>query len=125
MLKRQNTMRQLLLLLTTVLLIISIANGQTQFHMRFGTSYQDHEKKVIQTQDGNFLVAGHTYGFGSSGNALIMKVNAAGTILWVKDYSGINFDEIIDLIELPDKRLVMCGATSSYGAGDSDAFVMK
>lgn len=117
-------MKQLLLLLTATL-VLTVAHGQTSFHTRYGSISHDKANKVIQTQDGNFLVAGHTLGFGSSGNAFMMKVNASGAILWTKDYSGVNFDEIIDLIELPGKELVMCGTTGSYGAGQTDGFVMK
>lgn len=114
------------ILFTGVFLIVTqILFGQTQFQMRYGSPYHDHAKKVIQTLDGNHIVVGFTNGFGSGGNAFIMKVNMTGTILWVKDYSGINADEITDIIELPNKKLVMCGGTYSYGAGSSDAFVMK
>ena len=109
----------------TLLLTLTLVQGQTQFHMRYGSSYYDRARKVIQTQDGNFIVVGQTNGFGSAGNAFIMKVASTGSILWVKDYSGINVDEMRDLIELPDKKLVMCGSTSSYGVGGPDAFVMK
>jgi hypothetical protein len=104
---------------------VTFAHAQAQFQMRYGSSYHDHASKVIQTQDGNYVVVGSTDGFGSNGNAMIMKANAAGTLLWVKDYSGINPDEINDIIELSDKSLVMCGTTGSYGAGEDDFFVMK
>ncbi len=98
---------------------------QTNFQYRYGTSYLDFATKIIQTQDHNFILVGKSNGFGSSGNALIMKVNLNGTILWVKDYSGINNDIIKDVTELEDKSLVMCGQTQSYGAGSDDAFIMK
>lgn len=107
------------------LILAQTLSAQTKFHMRYGSPYYDRAKKVIQTQDGNFVVVGQTNGFGSAGNAFIMKVNATGSILWIKDYSGINVDMIWDVIEQSDKKLMMCGSTSSYGAGGSDGFVMK
>jgi hypothetical protein len=105
--------------------LTSFLSGQPTFQMRYGSPYHDRPKKVIQALDGNFLVVGHTDGFGSGGNALIMKVNTTGALLWAKDYSGINADFISGILELPDGNLVMCGSTYSYGAGASDAFVMK
>ena len=117
-------MRKFFLLLT-VFLIATETYGQTKFQRRIGSSYYDFATRVIQTQDGNFLTVGFTEGFGSGGNAFIMKVNSSGNLMWIKDYSGINGDVITDVLELPDKKLVMCGYTNSYGAGSSDAFVMK
>lgn len=113
------------LFISTFLIFIQTLFAQTQFQMRFGSSYFDVAKKVIQTQDGNYIIAGQTNGFGSAGNCFIMKVNPTGAILWLKDYAGINIDKIFDIIELPNKSLAMCGSTSSYGAGYSDGFVMK
>jgi hypothetical protein len=104
---------------------VTVAQGQTQFQMRYGSSFRDDSRKVIQTQDGNYLIVGTTNGFGSLGNALIMKVNASGNILWTKDYSGINGEIIFDVIELSDKKLVMCGKTGSFGSGAEDGFIIK
>jgi len=98
---------------------------QAQFQLRIGSPYYDEPKKVIQTQNGTILIVGKTDGFGSSGNALLMKVSPGGVISWAKDYSGVNEDVINDVIELPDGNLVMCGITYSYGGGAGDAFLMK
>jgi hypothetical protein len=114
-----------ILFLATFLIVTQTLFAQGKFQMRYGSPYYDRARKVIQTQDGNFVIVGQTNGFGSGGNALIMKVDGVGTILWSKDYSGINADVIIDIIELSDNKLVMCGETNSYGAGLSDGFVMK
>ncbi|MDF2436444.1 MAG: hypothetical protein K0Q95_820 [Bacteroidota bacterium] len=116
-----------LLFFVTAFFFLTIANGQTYFHMRYGSSFHDEARKVIQSGDGNFLVAGLTGGFGSGGNPFIMKVDHFGTILWLKDYAGINVDIMFDIIELSNgsKELMMCGATNSYGAGFRDGFVMR
>mgnify|MGYP001560525256 CR=1 FL=1 len=111
-----------------LLLFILFANSffsQSQFHFRYGTSFKDESQKVIQTKDGNFVVVGQTNGFGSAGNAFMMKINPLGAPLWIKDYSGINTDKITDIIELVDNNLVVCGNTGSFGAGNSDGFIMK
>ncbi len=108
-----------------LILLSQFLSAQPTFQMRYGSSYHDRAKKVIQAMDGNFLVVGHTDGFGSGGNALLMKMNATGTLLWAKDYSGINADFISGIKELPDGKLMMSGSTYSYGAGSADAFVMK
>ncbi|MBI5539843.1 MAG: T9SS type A sorting domain-containing protein [Bacteroidia bacterium] len=118
-------MKKLLLLSIIFLFLTQILFAQTNFNFRYGSSYFDRAKKVIQTDDGNFIIVGQTNGFGSSGNAFMMKVNASGIILWVKDYEGVNIDIIFDVIELADRKLVMCGSTLSFGSGSYDGFVMK
>ena len=108
-----------------LILFVNSIHSQTQFHFRYGTTFKDESQKVIQTKDGNFIVVGQTNGFGSAGNAFMMKVNPVGTTIWIKDYSGINADKIMDIIELGDNKLVVCGYTGSFGAGSTDGFVMK
>lgn len=112
-------------ILISLLFVAQLGFSQAQFQYRYGSQYFDGAKKTIQTLDGNFVVVGSTNGFGSGGNALIMKVNSLGNIMWVKNYAGINSDIIYDIIEMPDGTLMMCGSTNSFGAGSSDAFVMK
>jgi hypothetical protein len=117
-------MKQTLLIATWMILSMSLFS-QTQFQMRYGSSYYDEAHKVIQTGDGNYLIVGKTNGFGSAGNAFIMKVSSTGCLLWLKDFAGINTDAIYDVAELSDKSLVMCGFTNSYGGGSSDGLIMK
>src|SRR4029077_15981822 len=105
------------LLIGLFLILNQTLSAQSQFHLRYGTTFHEETKRVIQTNDGNYIVAGQTDGFGSGGNAFLMKVNGNGNIIWIKDYSGINSDIIFDVIELADSNLVMCGATMSFGAG--------
>ena len=108
-----------------VFLLGNQSKAQSTFHKRYGSDFYDIGHKVIQTLDGNYLIVGYTIGFGSGGNAMLIKVDTNGTILWVKDYAGINSDIIYDVEELSDISLVMVGSTGSYGAGNSDGFIMK
>jgi hypothetical protein len=112
---------------TLLFLLYAGANlsAQTTFQKRFGSHYEDNATKVIQTQDGNFLIVGITFGFGSAGNGMAAKVSPAGDLLWIKDYPGINYDKIYDVIELPDGDWVMCGLTGSFGTAWATAFAMK
>jgi hypothetical protein len=111
------------LLITCLLALSGISYSQSLF--RYGSPYMDRPRKMIQTQDGNFVIVGQTNGYGSSGNAFVMKVTGTGLLLWIKDYSGVNVDEMYDVFENADGTLMMCGLTHSYGAGQNDAFLMK
>lgn len=113
-------------ILTIILyFVFTNAFSQSNFHKRYGTAFIDQPKKIITLSDGNYLIVGYTYAFGSASNAFIMKIDNTGKILWVKDFAGINDDVINDIIELPNSHLMMVGNTSSYGAGATDAFIME
>lgn len=99
--------------------------GQSTFEVRYGSDFEDYANKAIQTQDGKIVVGGTTWGFGSSSNAFLMKLDASGAPMWTRSYTGINADEVFDIIEQSDGGLVACGATDSYGVGYQDGFVMR
>jgi len=99
--------------------------GQNMFETRYGSDFEDYSNTSIQTHDGNVLVGGTTWGFGSVSNAFLMKLDPMGGEMWTRNYPGINSDEIFDIVEQGDNGLVVCGGTFSYGAGYWDGFVMK
>ena len=99
--------------------------GQSKFNYRYGSTYTDRPRKIIQTYDDNFIIVGETEGFGSAKNAFAQKIDTSGNILWLKDYEGINDDVAWDLLELANHHLVICGSTYSYGIGGTDAFIIE
>lgn len=99
--------------------------GQSTFEVRYGSDFEDYANKAIQIQDGNIVVGGTTWGFGSSSNAFLMELDTSGAPIWIRSYPGINSDEVFDIVEHHDHGLVVCGGTQSYGAGYQDGFVMK
>lgn len=121
--KKQKIMKKTLILLT--LICVTQIFAQSTFHLRSGATISEYGKKVIQTADKNYLVFGQTDSYGGMGNPLIIKYNQNGNIIWTKDYYGGNMDYITDGLELPDKSLIVCGYTWSYGSGEWDGFLMK
>lgn len=112
-------------MLTALCLEVVTATGQSLFHKRYGSDFMDRANMAIETADGNYIVAGTTLGFGSSSNAVIMKLNDQGDPIWTRDYAGINADEIFDLFENDQGQILACGGTNSQGVGNWDGFVMK
>lgn len=118
-------MKHVYLWLAALVIVQVSVSAQPAFQLLYSSPYENKGKCVIQTFDRNYVIGGYSFGFGSSGNAMLVKVDSVGDIVWARDYSGINFEVINDIRELPDKSLVMCGATASYGAGSADGFVMR
>ncbi len=117
--------RATILLCTAVSVQVATVTGQSQFHMRYGSDFMDISNKAIETAGGDHLVAGTTLGFGSASNAVLMKLDDQGAPIWIRDYAGINSDEIFDMFETSQGEIVVCGGTSSEGVGSWDGFVMK
>jgi hypothetical protein len=91
-----------------------------------GGTNEDSALSIIQTTDGGFAVAGSTSSFGAGGSDMyILKLNAAGTLLWSKTVGGPNDEKAYSIIQTPDGGYAVAGYTYSFGAGYSDVYIVK
>jgi hypothetical protein len=71
-----------------VLLIKANSKGDTIWTKTYGGEDFDYGANIINTSDGNLLIAGKTqsFGAGSYGDIYLIKVNYNGDTLWTKSY---------------------------------------
>lgn len=101
-------------------------NGTVQWQKAFGGSDFDEFRAIQQTADGGFITAGVTGSFGAgSGDAWVIKLDAAGSVQWQKTFGGSGYDEAHSIRKTADGGYVIAGKTSSFGAGGEDAWVLK
>lgn len=103
-------------------------NGNTLWTKTYGGNYYDSGYSVIETTDGNYIVAGWTtsYGLRSDGSdAWLIKMAPNGDSLWATRYGGTGFDICFSIAQTFDQGYVMAGYTSSYGADRSDVYLIK
>ncbi len=107
-------------------LIKTDANGDTLWTRTFsGSGYED-GNFVQQTNDGGYIITGTTASFGAGGyDFYIIKTNASGNILWAKSYGGTGDDYAFSIKQNNDSGYVVTGATSSFGSGFFDAYLMR
>jgi hypothetical protein len=116
--------------------------GTIQWERSFGGSNYESARDVVQTADGGYIIAGETNstdggvvsGYGGSKDIWILKVDAAGTLLWQKRYGGNGLD-IANHIHLQTDGTFYLTASSSSNdgnitgnhgtAGYTDAVLMK
>lgn len=80
--------------------------------------------KMNKASDGNYLLAGK-YTDATGTDAVIIKADPNGTILWAKTYGELaTIDVATEVIEVTGGRLLASGTTYSYGNGDADAMVL-
>jgi len=106
----------------------------------YGGSDEDCFSKVIETNDGGYIIVGYTSSNdgdiidGNNGNrdALIVKFNSDGEEQWQKTFGGSNDDSFYDVVILDNGDIVAVGYTWSDGIditdgnnGDYDALIVK
>ncbi len=107
-------------------LIKTDANGDVEWAKTYGGIDEDLAFSVQQTSDGGYIVAGFTESFGVGGDDIfLIKTDANGNIIWAKTYGGTNNDWAYSVQQTSDGGYILAGLTPSFGAGFSDAFLVK
>jgi hypothetical protein len=81
---------------------------------------------VEQTIDGGYILAGYV-GLGADFiyDMRLVKIDANGTEEWNRIFGGNHDDYGISAQQTPDSGYIIGGQTQSYGAGDTDAWLVK
>jgi len=112
-----------------VYLIKTDANGNETWSNGFGTPNQDVGYSVQQTKDGGYIIVGETEIFegtqSSDFNVLLLKTDANGNEIWRKTFGGTDFDLGKSVQETSNGGYIIVGRTWSFGAGESDFYLIK
>ncbi|RDC64881.1 T9SS type A sorting domain-containing protein [Adhaeribacter pallidiroseus] len=117
-------------------------NGKKLWDKRYGGSNDDYLNRVLQTQDGGYLLAGSSLS-GKSGDKTevskgdrdywIIKTDAQGNKQWDKTFGGSGEEELVKVIQLSTGEYVLGGYSNSPVSGDktqasqgsSDYWILK
>jgi hypothetical protein len=80
---------------------------------------------VKEVEAGELVVAGKTVDESGNTNALVVKLGSAGEFSWAKTLEGDDFERWYAIEQAQDGGIVLAGHTKSYGAGASDAWIVK
>ncbi|MBM3331756.1 hypothetical protein FJY68_07900 [candidate division WOR-3 bacterium] len=109
-----------------VYLIKTNAQGDTLWTRTYGGSRQDVAYSLQLTADGGYIIAGETDSYGAAnGDVYLIKVNPQGDTLWARTYGGPNYDDGRSVQQTTDGGYVIAGITQSFGAGNSDVYLVK
>ena len=102
------------------------ADGGQLWIQVIGGSSDDMAYSVARNSDGGFIVAGATYSFGAGvPNAYVIRTDSLGDTLWTRTYGGAGEDYAFSARQTADSGFIICGTTYSYGAGQSDIYLVK
>ena len=96
------------------------------FNNTFVDASYDYGRSLIQTNDGNYLIAGNMSILGDNySNALLVKIDHKGEQEWKRDYTFSSTDRLNAVKELADGGIIMAGFTMSATDYSKDVLVIK
>jgi predicted secreted protein len=107
-------------------LIKADADGNMQWNKTYGGSLAESDSDMCQTSDGGYALGGYTNSFGAGSNDYwLVKTDAAGNMQWNQTYGGTGTDYGYSVVQTSDGGYAITGITNSYGAGDTDFWLVK
>ena len=107
-------------------LVRTDSQGTSLWNQTYGGPENDESAALVQTNDGGYALAGTTTSYGSGGkDALLVKTDSSGIELWNQTYGGTGNEAAASLIQDKDGNYVLAGTTTSFGAGNSDYYLVK
>jgi hypothetical protein len=101
------------------------ASGNVVWQKTYGGPGGEYARSVQPTADGGYIVAGATMTAAGALDAWLLKLDAGGDVSWQKTYGGAAGDAAASVQPTADGGYVVAGFTFSFGAGDSDVWVLK
>ncbi len=107
-------------------LIKTDPEGNMMWTKEFGGSGRDIGKSVQQTKDRGYIVVGETTSYGAGQDDLyLIKTDPNGDMDWGLTFGGKESDSGCTIQETPEQGFVIAGTTSSFGAGNSDIYMIR
>jgi len=104
----------------------SAATPEEVWNKTFGGAKWDYPNAVLQTSDNGYIFAGETSSYGAgAADMWLVKTDSNGNEEWNRTFGGTSRDEASSLRQTSDGGYIIVGYTNSYGAGSSDAWLIK
>ncbi len=102
------------------------STGDSSWTRTYGGLNSDYGYKIIQLADSGYILSGYTESFGLGiRNTYALRLDKKGDTLWTRAFGGSAIDGATDMSKTHDGGFIMVGNTFSFGAGNSDVYVVK
>ena len=101
------------------------STGAVEWSRAVGGTEFDYGYSLVAISDGGFAVAGVTGSFGTGGDLLLVKFTSTGAVEWSRAVGGTDYDQSNSVVGTSDGGFAVAGYTDSFGAGNSDLFLVK
>ena len=83
-------------------------------------------ESLKRTPDHGYLITGYTNKTDTAGyDVMLIKTDSVGNKEWEHYYGGTDWDFGNDVTIASDSNYLVCGSTYSYGAGNTDMYLLK
>ena len=107
-------------------LIKTNANGDSLWSRTFGGRNYEEIHCIQQTSDGGYILAGHTNSTPNGDlDVYLIRTDSAGDSIWTRTFGGAGDDRGYGVLQAMDGEYIVVGRTDSWGAGGSDAYIIK
>jgi hypothetical protein len=112
--------------LVSFLFVGSVGASSEMWSQTYGGTSDDSASSLVSSSDGGYALAGSTKSFGAGDfDFWLVKTDAYGNMNWNKTYGGSKNDRAYELVETSDGGFAIAGYTYSFGAGESDFWLVK
>lgn len=101
------------------------ADGSYQWDVTWGGSLYDDALGMDMSSDSMLYVVGFTGSYGNGSQLFLNKYTRNGQLLWSRIWGGSGTEDCRAVVADGDSLIFVAGATSSYGNGLKDVFVLK
>jgi hypothetical protein len=108
-------------------LVKTNASGHHEWNQTYGGGGDEgHCESFVQTKDGGFALGVETTSYGAGdADFWLVRTDSSGQHMWNKTFGGFVDDWPQFIIQTTTGEFVLAGWTLSYGAGGSDAWLIK
>jgi len=115
-----------LLLLAFVLQDVLADTGDTLWTNFYGHYFPEIAYSVQETLDEGFIIAGYAVVSGvNNKDFFLVRTDSDGNPIWSKTYGGDFEDVALSVVATDDSCFVAAGWTKSFGAGQTDFYLIK
>ena len=99
--------------------------GNLLWAKSFGGPGQDVAKRIIETSNHHYLLAGYTNSIGAGCNDIyLMELDTDGNFIWSKSLGNTGCEFATDIVELSDHGFLIIGSSNSFTSGQI-VFLLK
>ncbi len=107
-------------------LVKTNSKGYEEWNYSSDGGYDEVAYSVVETKDGNYLMGGYTSSYGQGGmDFWAVEVNEKGKAVSKKTFGSGGDEVAYSIAKSENGKYALAGYTESYGAGQSDFWVVK
>ena len=116
------------IILLTFLSIFNLSGLFCQYNFQQLIGGSDHERAqtIFSTFDNCFIINAATFSFGAGNvDAMLVKTDSTGQIIWSKTYGGVDYDNAEYAIQSFDHNIFCAGRSSASAGAPTSAILFK